>query len=71
MTDKSQTFMLKGVSVSPGLAAGPIHVHHTLLGPINAPVSFPPGGGKIYCYFYRYSGGNGVDTRLIQNKEIQ
>lgn len=43
MTDKSQTFMLKGVSVSPGLAAGDIHVHHTLLGPIDAPVSIVRG----------------------------
>jgi len=38
MSDQSITLTLQGTSISPGLAEGMIHVHHNLLGPIDAPV---------------------------------
>ena len=38
MSAKSLTVTIKGTPISPGLAQGLIHVHHGLLGPIDAPV---------------------------------
>ena len=38
MSAKSLTVIIQGTPISPGLAQGPIHVHHGLLGPIDAPV---------------------------------
>lgn len=38
MSDPGIALILKGTSISPGLAEGLIHVHHNLLGPIDAPV---------------------------------
>jgi phosphoenolpyruvate-protein kinase (PTS system EI component) len=37
MSDKGITLIIQGTPISPGLAEGIIHVHHTLLGPIDAP----------------------------------
>ena len=39
MSDQGITLTLQGTSISPGLAEGLIHVHHNLLGPIDAPLS--------------------------------
>ena len=38
MSKKALTVIIQGTPISPGLAEGMIHVHHTLLGPIDAPV---------------------------------
>ena len=38
MSDQGTTLTLQGTSISPGLAEGLIHLHHNLLGPIDAPV---------------------------------
>jgi phosphoenolpyruvate-protein phosphotransferase len=38
MSDKGLTVTLQGAPISPGLAQGLVHVHHSLLGPIDAPV---------------------------------
>ena len=38
MSDQGTTLTLRGTSISPGLAEGLIHLHHNLLGPIDAPV---------------------------------
>ncbi len=43
MTDNTRTLMLEGTPVSPGLAEGPIHLQHTLLGPIDVPESIIQG----------------------------
>ena len=37
MSDKEKTLIIKGTPLSPGLAQGSIHIHHALLGPIDAP----------------------------------
>ena len=38
MSEKEKTLILQGTPISPGLAEGIIHVHHNILGPIDAPV---------------------------------
>jgi len=38
MSENGLTVTLQGTPISPGLAQGLIHVHHSLLGPIDAPV---------------------------------
>ena len=38
MFEKGLTVTLQGTPISPGLAQGIIHAHHSLLGPIDAPV---------------------------------
>ncbi len=38
MSKKALTLIIQGTPISPGLAQGIIHVHHSLLGPIDAPV---------------------------------
>jgi phosphoenolpyruvate-protein phosphotransferase len=37
MSDNETTLIIQGIPISPGLAEGTVHVHHTLLGPIDAP----------------------------------
>jgi phosphoenolpyruvate-protein kinase (PTS system EI component) len=37
MSDKGITLTIRGTPISPGLAEGLIHVHRSLLGPIDAP----------------------------------
>ena len=37
MTDKEIALFIQGTPISPGLAEGIIHLHHTLLGPIDVP----------------------------------
>ena len=37
MSDKRITRIIQGVSISPGLAEGIVHVHDGLLGPIDVP----------------------------------
>jgi phosphoenolpyruvate-protein phosphotransferase len=37
MSEKKKTLVIQGSPLSPGLAEGPIHIHHGLLGPIDAP----------------------------------
>ena len=37
MSDKGITLKIQGTPISPGLAEGIIHLHHSLLGPIDAP----------------------------------
>jgi phosphoenolpyruvate-protein phosphotransferase len=37
MPDKGITLVIQGTPISPGLAEGIIHVHHSLLGPIDVP----------------------------------
>lgn len=38
MADKQPVLIIRGTSISPGLAEGIIHVHRSILGPIDAPV---------------------------------
>ena len=38
MSENEKTLILQGTPISPGLAEGIIHVHHNILGPIDAPV---------------------------------
>lgn len=38
------SFILRGKSISPGLAQGLIHIHHSLLGPIDVPEPLTVGG---------------------------
>jgi len=38
MSTKALTVIIQGTPISPGLAQGLIHVHHGLLGPVDAPV---------------------------------
>jgi len=38
MTDKEKTLILQGTPISPGLAEGIIHVHRSMLGPIDIPL---------------------------------
>ncbi len=38
MSEKGLTVIIQGTPISPGLAQGLIHVHHGLLGPVDAPV---------------------------------
>ena len=38
MSENGSTLIIQGTSISPGLAQGPIHVQHSLLGPIDVPV---------------------------------
>jgi phosphoenolpyruvate-protein kinase (PTS system EI component) len=38
VSEKGLTVTLQGTPISPGLAQGIVHVHHGLLGPIDAPV---------------------------------
>ena len=39
MANEKTTLIIHGVPISPGLAEGTIHIHHSLLGPIDAPVN--------------------------------
>jgi hypothetical protein len=39
MSDKGKTLIIQGTPISPGLAEGIIHIHRTLLGPIDVPVN--------------------------------
>ena len=39
MSDKRETLIIQGTPISPGLAEGIIHIHRTLLGPIDVPVN--------------------------------
>jgi len=39
MSEKSLTLIIHGTPISPGLAQGIIHVHHSLLGPLDVPVA--------------------------------
>ncbi len=39
MSDKALTPIIQGTPILPGLAQGIIHVHRSLLGPINVPVA--------------------------------
>ena len=38
MADKQPVLIIRGTPISPGLAEGIIHVHRSILGPIDAPV---------------------------------
>lgn len=42
MQNTDKTIILQGFPISPGLAEGIIHVHHSLLGPIDAPRDIEP-----------------------------
>jgi len=39
MSDKGKTLTIRGTPISPGLAEGIVHIHRTLLGPIDVPVN--------------------------------
>jgi len=39
MSDKALTLIIQGTPISPGLAQGIIHVHQSLLGPIDVPIA--------------------------------
>jgi phosphoenolpyruvate-protein phosphotransferase len=44
MSEKGLTVTLQGTPISPGLAQGLVYVHHSLLGPIDAPVEIEQNG---------------------------
>ena len=46
MSEKALTLVIQGTPISPGLAQGIIHVHRSLLGPIDVPVAIEQGNVK-------------------------